>query len=73
MLFQNKLKVYRQNDIYDTDRVCLGARKTLFTLKTILQKYRFFVKAVAFLVGGKSKLYIHGRICLFDECILYTF
>lgn len=29
----SELKVYRQNDIYDTNSVYLGACKTLFTLK----------------------------------------
>jgi len=64
---EHTLRVYRQSDIYDTARACLGSCKTLFPLKIILQKYSFFVRTGAFLVGGKNKLYICRKICSFGE------
>lgn len=73
IISEHTVRVYRQSDIYDTARVCLGARKTLFTLKTILQKYSFFVKTDVFLVGGKNKICIYRKVCSFDECISYIF
>lgn len=33
----------------------------------------FFVKAGAFLVGEKNKLYIYRKICSFDESISCIF
>ena len=46
IISEHTLRVHRQSDIYDTARVCLGARKPLFTLKTIVQKYSFLWKQV---------------------------
>lgn len=73
IISEHTLIVYRQSDIYDTARVCLGACRTLFSFKTILQKYSFFVKAGAFLVGGKNKLCIYRKIGSFGECISCIF
>lgn len=73
IISEHTLIVHRQRDIYDTARVCLEAHRTLFTFKTILQKYSFFVKAGAFLVGGKNKLYIYRKTGSFDECISCIF
>lgn len=44
----------------------------LFTLKTICKNV-IFVKAGAFLIGGKSKLHIYRKVWSFDERISHTF